>query len=467
MPFTDYRFLVFLLPAATGGFWLARRYASDAAAQTWLLIASAVFCAWTSPTSLAVLTVSALFHYRLSRTLAAAQGARRRAILILGLLAGVSTLVVFKCVRTPFGLPLGISFYTFVQIYYLLDVYRREAEPPSLRDYLLLVGFFPKFVAGPIVRPADSLPLPAPRNISRQAVALGLALFLMGFAKKLLADNCASWVDPVFAAISKSQAVSPAAAWIAVLAYSFQIYFDFSGYSDMAIGLGRLFGWSIPVNFNSPYKASGMIEFWRRWHITLTGFLTENVYFRLPGQRKGALYQHRNLFLTMVLCGFWHGAGWTFGLWGAFHGICLIVNHIWRAVRRKRGWTGHAPALARILTWACIAAGWVLFRAPSLGSAKRMLSVMLGFGDPASPWTGTALARVALQLAALGLLACAGPNTQEIIERSKDRIAAFAGRVAALHPAWVFPGLATLWLIGVMLFLTRQNAHSPFIYAIF
>ena len=467
MPFSDYRFLVFLLPAAAGGFWLARRFLSGGAAQTWLLIASAVFCAWTSPTALAVLAVSALFHYFLSRALAAAEGARRRAILTLGLLAGVGTLSVFKCVRTPLGLPLGISFYTFVQVYYLLDVYRREAEPPSLRDYLLVVGFFPKLVAGPIVRPADSLPLPAPRSISRQTVALGLALFLMGFAKKLLADSCASWVDPVFAAVSKSDAVSPAAAWVAVLAYSFQIYFDFSGYSDMAIGLGRLFGWNIPVNFNSPYKATNAIDFWRRWHMSLTGFLTENVYFRLPGQRRGAFHRHGNLFITMVLCGLWHGAGWTFGLWGAFHGICLMVNHVWRAMRQRHGWTGHAPAVSRILTWACVAAGWLLFRAPSLASAKRMLLVMVGSGDSASLWTGPTMARAALQLAALGLLACAGPNSQEIVARSKTHLGAFADRVAALHPAWIVPGLATLWLIGVMLYLTQQNSHSPFIYAIF
>ena len=467
MPFSDYRFLVFLLPAAVGGFWLARRFLSDAAAQTCLLVASALFCAWSSPTALAVLAASALFHYFLSRTLATAEGARRRAILTFGLLAGVSTLTVFKCVRTPLGLPLGISFYTFVQIYYLLEVYRREVVPPSLRDYLLVVGFFPKLAAGPIVRVADNLPLPPPRRVNRQTVALGLTLFLMGFAKKLLADSCSPWVDPVFAAVSKSEAVSPASAWVAVLAYSFQIYFDFSGYSDMAIGLGRVFGWNIPANFNSPYKASSAIEFWRRWHMTLTGFLTENIYFRLPGQRKGALYRYRNLFITMLLCGFWHGADWTFFVWGAFHGICLIVNHVWRVMRHTYGWNGHAPAAARALTWACVAAGWLLFRSPSLASAKRMLLIMLGSGDSALLWKGAVLAQAGLQLAALGILACAGPNTQEIVARSKSRIAAFTDRVAGLHPAWIVPGLATLWLIGVMIFLTQRNAHPPFIYAIF
>jgi alginate O-acetyltransferase complex protein AlgI len=279
------------------------------------------------------------------------------------------------------------------------------------------------------------------------------------------------WARPVFAAADiSSSAFGFADAWLGVLAYTFQIYFDFSGYSDMAIGLGTLFGWRIPVNFNSPYKARSVIDFWRRWHMTLTSFLTENIFFRLPGSRKGVLRRHLNLMITMVICGFWHGAGWTFLAWGALHGAYLIANHTWRKARELGSWgQWRIPFAGQALTIVCVAAGWALFGAKTIEGGARLIQRMFGFGGPvtAQLFEPSVAARAALWVVFLGVLALTGKNTQEILAHYKSSINLALVRTRSWSLSWLIPGLATLWVIGFMLYLINQSVGSPFMYAIF
>jgi D-alanyl-lipoteichoic acid acyltransferase DltB (MBOAT superfamily) len=460
MPFTGYPFLVFFLPMAFAGVAVARKFGRLGLEVWWLILVSLVFCAWSNPRDLIALAASIAANFQIGRAIHSSP--RRKILLVAALTFDCALLLGFKL--WAHAMPLGISFYTFVQINYLLEIYRRDSAPAGLADYLLLVTFFPKFTAGPIIRPADFL---AQRRSSRDEMATGAALFAMGFAKKLLADHCAQWAAPVFASGgNRADLLGACDVWIGVLAYTLQIYFDFSGYCDMAIGLGALLGWRVPVNFNSPYRALSMIDFWRRWHITLTSFLTENVFFRLPGQRKGLARRNLNLLITMVVCGFWHGSGWTFVVWGAFHAVCLIVNHAWRKVRPWK--QVHAPLLAWAVTFLCVLVGWALFAARTLDGGMRLILRMFGAGGPIAPHLfGATVGPAALWIAVLAAIACTGPNTQEIAARYRTAIEASGARLSALNPSWIVPGLATLWLFGVMLFLTQQSSGSPFIYAVF
>ncbi len=488
MPFTGYPFLLFFLPVAIAGFGVARKFRARALSLWWLALVSMIFCGWANPRDLVVLAASIAVNYLFGCILATGNPAWRKGLLAAGLAFNCGLLLAFKytgflvsivnhlagsSIHAPaLGLPLGISFYTFVQIYYLIGTYTRESGSVTFTDYLLAVTFFPKFVAGPIMRPADFVPQRDGRNVNQDAIAGGAALFAMGFAKKLLADHCAQWAVPVFAAAeTPARALGLGDAWIGALAYTFQIYFDFSGYSDMAIGIGAFFGWRLPVNFNSPYKARSAIEFWRRWHITLTSFLTENIYFRLPGQRKGVVRRHINLMITMTLCGFWHGAGWNYIIWGAFHGACLVLNHVWRKAREQHSWgNAHAPLAAQALTSLCVVLGWVLFAAHTISGAGRVFLAMFGLNGLLWPqlFDARATLSAALWIVVLAACACAGPNTQEIVAAWKKRISALASGLRLLRPSWVVPGLLVLWVVGVMLFLTRKTGGgSPFIYAIF
>lgn len=293
---------------------------------------------------------------------------------------------------TPLGviLPIGISFFTFQQIAYLVDVRQGKSDRYSLVNYALFVSFFPQLIAGPIVHHRDMMPqFFAARGPRAHDVALGLTVFIAGLFKKVvLADNLAPFASPVFAAADMGADVASIEAWGAALAYTFQIYFDFSGYSDMAIGLALLFGIRLPVNFNSPYKASSIIEFWRRWHMTLSQFLRDYLYIPLGGNRKGPTRRYVNLFATMLLGGLWHGAGWGFIIWGALHGSYLIVNHVLRRLippvqhqlgRRLLRFGGWA------LTFLGVVFGWVFFRATTLDGALEISGAMLGIGGFSIP----------------------------------------------------------------------------------
>ncbi|WP_424579092.1 MBOAT family O-acyltransferase [Bradyrhizobium sp. USDA 241] len=279
------------------------------------------------------------------------------------------------------ALPLAISFYSFQQVAFIVDTYNREMETVPLKEYLLSVVFFPHLIAGPLLHYQDIITQFKNRfAVSWETFWLGLPVFAVGLAKKtLIADSIASSIAPIFA---KSSVALPDffSAWGAALGYTAQLYFDFSGYSDMAIGLGLMFGIVLPLNFFSPYKATSIIEFWRRWHITLSGFLRDYLYIPMGGGRSGPVRRYANLMTVMLLGGLWHGAAWTFVAWGAFHGALLAANHLWRdnvSSRLPLVDTLLRPVYAP-MTFFMVVVAWVFFRAPDFVTAWNVVQAMFG-----------------------------------------------------------------------------------------
>ena len=339
------------------------------------------------------------------------------------------------------ALPVGVSFFTFQAISYVVDVKRRLVEPASALDVAVYLSFFPHLVAGPIVRAREFLPqLASPRDPTRVAVSSGIALIGLGLVKKVvLADFLArSIVDPVFAV---PQAYAAPDALLAAYAYAAQIYCDFSGYTDMAIGLALLMGYVFPQNFRSPYRATGFRDFWRRWHMTLSRFLRDFLYIPLGGNRGGRLLTYRNLLLTMVLGGLWHGAAWTFVAWGAFHGVGLVAEHALRGRLRAPVW------LKWLVTFHLVVFGWILFRSQTLGMAGTFLGRLVVPG-PATLWTWPVVAAVVV---VIGLQLTPG--------RRLERLEIALGRV---RPAVVGAALAVL--IAFVGATVSGQGVAPFIY---
>jgi D-alanyl-lipoteichoic acid acyltransferase DltB (MBOAT superfamily) len=454
MLFNSHLFILYFLPAALGGYFLLGGAGRHAGALLWLLLASLVFYGWWEPRNLLVLLGSIAVNYMLGRRLAErgpiGEG-RRDWLLVAGVAANLLLLGWFKYagfaarnlqwlglpVPVPeVILPLGISFFTFQQISYLVDSASGDGVRYRFTPYCLFVSFFPHGVAGPLVHHRwmmKQFENPRTYRPDERAIALGLAMFVLGLAKKvLLADSLAPQADRVFDAAAAGAAPTLIEAWVGALAYALQLYFDFSGYSDMAIGLALLFGIRLPINFNSPYQATSIADFWRRWHISLSAFLRDYLYIPLGGSRRGKARHYLNLFLTMLLGGIWHGAGWTFVIWGALHGLFLTVNHAWAEWRRRRGSAAdHGPAFrlgARALTLACVLLGWVFFRAASVPAAASVLQGLAGVnGVRLTPglaalagWQGptgsldliTGYGPAAL-IPILGALVLAAPNTQQ------------------------------------------------------
>jgi D-alanyl-lipoteichoic acid acyltransferase DltB (MBOAT superfamily) len=283
-------------------------------------------------------------------------------------------------------LPLGISFFTFQKIAFLVDSYHRKIEHYSFLHYCLFVTFFPQLIAGPIVHYRELMPefLRIRLNgLTFRHLAVGLSIFAIGlFKKSVIADNVSAPVAPVFNAAAHGVQVTFFEAWGGLLAYTAQLYFDFSGYSDMAIGLALLFGVRLPLNFFSPYKSRNIIEFWRRWHITLSSFLRDYLYITLGGNRHGKVKRYRNLFLTMLIGGLWHGAAWTFVVWGALHGVYLIICHGWNALvdgyKRCPRFSVLMKPVAYVLTFFSFVVAWVFFRADSLPAAWLIIKGLCG-----------------------------------------------------------------------------------------
>ena len=309
-------------------------------------------------------------------------------------------------------LPLAISFFTFQQIAYLVDAYQDKTHEYNFSHYCLFVVFFPQLIAGPIVHHKEILPqfLSTSWRPRLNDMAIGSTIFILGLAKKvLIADTLAIYANPVFLLADAGADVSFIQAWIGALAYSFQLYFDFSGYTDMAIGLARMFGITLPLNFNSPYKATSIIDFWRRWHMTLSRFLRDYVYIPLGGSRKGTSQRYINLMVTMLIGGLWHGAGWTFVLWGGLHGVYLVVNHGWRNIYAMLGYPLGRDRmvwgfLSGLLTFIAVVIAWAVFRADSIEGAGTMLRAMSGIDGVALPtsWMN-ALGPASVVLSSLGV----------------------------------------------------------------
>src|SRR6516165_4183389 len=410
MLFSSYTFLFEFLPATVLAFLAARRHSPRAGILV-LAVASLFFYGAWKPVYLLLLIASVAMNFSLGLGMEDAQ--RRPVIGAFGVALNLMVLCYFKytgfilgTVSTMSGipltftdivLPLGISFFTFQQIAYLVDVMRGAKVERDLVSYTLFVSFFPHLIAGPLVHHAEMIPQFKRSRTGRSAVlaARGWAIFVAGLFKKVaIADNLAQFANPVFAHVDAGGSVDAPWAWLATLAYTLQIYFDFSGYSDMAIGLALMFGIRLPVNFRSPYQATSIIDFWRRWHITLSRFLRDYLYIPLGGNRLGSRRRYVNLMLTMLLGGLWHGAGWNFLIWGGLHGLYLVVNHLWRGEKVKSAPTLSGRVVCWALTFVAVVVAWVFFRARTLIGARQMLIGLLGLEGGGSPYVSPGIIRV-------------------------------------------------------------------------
>ncbi len=404
--FNSYEFLLLFLPLCLGGYYGLSRGINQRAAIAWLALCSMFFYGWWNPVYVGLMTASILMNYGLGLLLAGKQ--RSKPLLIASialnlLLLGhykytdffINSFNTFAGTDWPLQhvmLPLGISFFTFTQIAYLVDVYRGEVREYRIADYFLFVTYFPHLIAGPIIHHKEMMPQfarPATEQITARSITAGLMMFTLGLAKKILiADSAVQYVTPVFKAAAQGGSLTFLEAWGGALAYVVQLYFDFSGYADMAVGLSLLFGIRLPLNFNSPHKATNIIDFWRRWHMTLSRFLRDYLYIALGGSRKGTARRYINLWLTMLLGGLWHGAGWTFVIWGAMHGFYLWINHGWRALCGDRPPLLPEPARNLVygtITFIAVVVSWVVFRADSMTAALRVLEGMAGLNGLSFP----------------------------------------------------------------------------------
>lgn len=397
MLFSSLEFIFFYLPA-TLLLYFSVLQINRLFGQVLLILCSLFFYGYWNPAYLPLILGSIAINYGIGTHLSRNPS---KALLTFGIVANLGLLGYFKYanfvadnINVVFGseiplppilLPLAISFFTFQQIAYLVDSYRGETKSHGPVHYALFVSFFPQLIAGPIVHHSQVTPQFAiAARFSLDNFAIGLAIFIVGLAKKVfIADNLANYANPVFAAADHGEMMTLLEAWGGALAYTGQLYFDFSGYADMAIGIARMFNIKLPLNFNSPYKSVNIIEFWRRWHITLSTFLRDYLYIPLGGNQRGELRRYLNLLITMLLGGLWHGAGWNFLIWGGMHGLFLVINHLWFGSRLRQRYAHifeHAAfsILAVATTFFVVTVAWVFFRASSFYGAIAILEGMAG-----------------------------------------------------------------------------------------
>jgi len=488
MPFNSYQFMIVFLPATLALFF-AIGGRSQPAARLFLLAASFLFYAWWSTEYALLILATIVVNYWFAQKI---QGLSKRQVtsakLLLSVVIAANVCVLGYCKYrnffvgnfnaatgtewplAPFVLPLAISFSTLQQIAYLVESYRHRVEQPSLATYSLFVLFFPQLVAGPIVRHHDLLPQLHDKRIfsfDQRSFAVGLSFFVLGLAKKLLiADPLSTVADPLFdGALVDAPTLSQA--WTGLLAFTFAFYFDFSGYCDMAIGVARMIGLRLPYNFDSPYRATSIIDFWRRWNITLATWLHDYLYVPLTGGRRGKIRRSVSLLCATLLGGLWYGPAWHFALWGLLLGACLIVNHAWRAVqrriRRRIPLIGVPAPVGWLLTFSTVIFAWVLFRSPTMAHAYAMLEGLAGLNGLHSeklamvigPGKGSTLA-VAVMIALLM------PSTQRIIDAATAR----RSRTSSGLPLKWQPTL--LWSIALaaifFLSLTRLSMVGEFVH---
>ncbi len=499
MLFNSFPFLLVFLPLTLLIFFQIGRFHPQLAAG-WLAAASLFFYGWWNPAYVGLLLGSIAFNFSMGYWIAKARQGRldrlRRHLLFTAVVTNLLLLGYYKYANFfvsnidsafdagislgPIILPLGISFFTFTQIAFLVDAYRGEVKEYNFIHYGLFVTYFPHLIAGPVLHHKEMMPQFSHRATYRPSYrnfAVGLTLFSIGlFKKTVLADGVAPFTATAFGSAS---ALTPLAAWGGALAYTLQLYFDFSGYSDMAIGLSRLFGVRLPLNFNSPYKATSIIDFWRRWHMTLSRFLRDYLYIPLGGGHCGKARRYLNLMATMLLGGLWHGAGWTFVIWGGLHGLYLVANHGWRTLNERLGnhpySGGRLVKLASgLLTFIAVVIAWVFFRATDMNQALHILSAMFGFsgGIEGHGWRdGVQEMKKSGQLAwisALLAIAWLAPNTQEIMARAKPTLEIID--TTHLRP-WLLwrPNLAWLIFAALLLafslfFLPQGEKVSEFLY---
>lgn len=499
MLFHSIEFLFVFLPVTWIGFLLLVRAGRYRGVLAWLTFASLVFYGWWNPAYLALIGGSMLMNFGIGRFVGsgASRGLRGTAV-VLGLVANLGALGYFKYanffvdnINILFGagwnlerviLPLAISFFTFQQVAYLVDVWRGGSPKYSFVEYCFFVAFFPQLIAGPIVHHQEMLPQVARERwkpVRMLNLQVGITIFILGLFKKMvLADGCAEYASPIFNATADGLVFSTVDTWVGVVAYSLQLYFDFSGYSDMAIGLARCFGIVLPLNFDAPYRATNIIAFWRRWHITLSRFLRDYVYIPLGGSRRGVTLRYSNLMITMLLGGLWHGAGWNFVIWGGLHGLYLVINHLFNGLRWFQFAAGTVAArLAALGGWAimmlAVMVGWVFFRAVDFDSAWAMVRTMFGFGAPMSegfpPAINVLLAGSGkfVWLGAVAAVALFAPSTQEYLRNYRPAFGLRRKDKSCRWPAWR-PTVRHALLLGVIAFLVFrryfQLAPTEFLY---
>ena len=506
MIFNSFEFLFLFLPAVLVAYYLARRHIGHWTALSLLAGASFFFYAWWDVSRapwheltgwngeslirslwfirhVLLLLISVITNHVVARLM------RRwgnQPLLAFGIIFNLSLLGFFKYAdflasninaltgldipELGLGLPLAISFFSFQQISYLVDVARRKTEPGHFFAHALFVSFFPHIVAGPLIQHhqiASQFNDTTRKDDLWDNLGVGLSIFAIGLAKKvLIAESIEPYASSLFALAERGDTPGLAAAWVGATAYALQIFFDFSGYSDMALGLARCLGFRLPVNFNGPYKSASIVEFWRRWHITLSHFLRDHLYIPLGGTRHGETRRSINLMATMLLGGLWHGAAWTFVIWGGLHGLGLTVNHYWNKWGPKGWFQGHWRIAAIGLTFAFTTIAWVFFRAESFDGAGRILAGMFGFSGLGLEAVSTeALAWVIFGLGLIWSL----PDTPEVFS---DVIDEQTLKDAQIKPKpgwrWRFTRLAAL-AAAALLFLSILNAWktSEFIYYTF
>jgi D-alanyl-lipoteichoic acid acyltransferase DltB (MBOAT superfamily) len=501
--FNSYSFLFIFAPLAIAAYHISRYYLGINPAILSLCIASYIFYLFGEHAYPYLLAASILFNYAVGITInRSAIASTRRIWLVVGLCGNLLALGFFKYTNFIVAqldlagapvpdignivLPIGISFYTFTQIAFIVDVYRRKSSEHRFAPYFLFVTFFPHLIAGPILHHKEMIPQFLRHRTPRfsSALVVGLALFTLGLAKKtLIADSVAPTSSAIFSAASQGISVGFVEAWVGVFAYSAQIYFDFSGYSDMALGLAKMLGVRLPINFNSPYKATSIVDFWRRWHITLSRFLRDYLYFSLGGNRLGVTRRYANLFVTMLLGGLWHGANWTFIVWGAGHGLLLGLAHLWSDLSAAKKLPQLPLALAWFLTFMAVVILWVPFRADSMASALTVWRGMAGMNGLGLPeygvlsWLAKALGAKVIPVAFTSvdiitiagalLLAVLAPNSQQILRRyhpgldspGYDALAPSGYRGIRLT-AWSVCGFGLIFGIAVRMI----SSNSEFIY---
>ena len=479
MLFNSVEFLFFFLPVLLIVFFALAK-TSRRLAAAWLTAGSLFFYGWWNPAYVGLLLGSIFFNYGVGYALARGDdvgSSRRKRLLALGVTGDLLLLGYYKYANFFIGsvnaalgahygladviLPLGISFFTFTQIAFLVDAARGEAREFNFIHYGLFVTYFPHLIAGPVLHHKEMMPQFGHARTYRFSVeffTVGLTMFALGLFKKVvLADGVAPFAAPIFAGAEHGDVLPLFQAWGGALAYTMQLYFDFSGYSDMAIGLSYLIGVRLPLNFNSPYKAANITDFWRRWHMTLSRFLRDYLYIPLGGNRKGPVQRYTNLMITMLLGGLWHGAGWTFVVWGGLHGFYLVIHHAWQALMKKLGRNAKPPsrigrASAVLLTFVAVVVGWVFFRAQSFDGALAIVKGMIGLNGVTLPdisalrssALGPMLERIGIAFTpgggrdfvmtyawviALLPVVFFAPNTQQILDRFKPALDAAPMRV--------------------------------------
>ncbi|WP_421658240.1 MBOAT family O-acyltransferase [Leptothermofonsia sp. ETS-13] len=502
MLFNSFTFIFLFLPVTLLIFFLLNRNENHRIAVIWLILASLIFYGWWQPYYIGLLLVSTGFNYITGLIIGRRYQNKLvtpRRMLLLGVAVNLLLLAYFKYIDflissvnsifdTSFNLqniilPIAISFFTFNQIAYLVDTYKEETQESNFLNYCLFVVFFPYLISGPIVHHkeiATQFNQPIAYRLNHENLAVGFTIFALGLFKKVVfADSIALTANPIFHAVAQGVPLTFFEAWTGALAYSFQLYFDFSGYSDMAIGVARMFGIKLPLNFDSPYKSVNIIDFWRRWHITLSLFLRDYIYIPLGGSRKGQLRRHANLMITMLLGGLWHGAGWTFVVWGGLHGLYLVINHQWHALLQSLGKNPKATnwftySLGCLVTFVAVVVAWVFFRADNIETAIAMLKAMTGTnGVPlTSPFTivPTAYKELLFLLTFVWLM----PNTQQWMQQFNPALDSSSTQKLSNWQAYLWkrvqwqPNLMCGFLVGTLLFIylktTLAAPPSSFLY---